>query len=332
MRVLILGGTVFLSRAVAQEYVTRGHDVTCLARRPDGRIPEGARRVSGERSRGVDAYDAVLGEWEEVVDVATDPHWVRDTLSALGERARHWTYVSSCSVYVDQNQPDCDESNAVCAPLDGGETPGPENYGASKVDCEARCREALDERLLVVRPGLIVGAGDTSDRGGYWPARLSRDHEPVLVPEARERWAQMIDVRDLAQWMVRCGEDATTGTFNAVGERRLLGEFLEELRVILHHHDDVVLVADQWLLEHDVSPWAAPESLPLWIPAGRDFDGFARRSSAKACRQGLALRPLAETVNDIVAYEILLGLDRDRGAGLSARRERQLIEEFASAP
>jgi nucleoside-diphosphate-sugar epimerase len=330
VRVLILGGTVFLSRAVAQEYVARGHDVTGLSRRPDSRIPEGVSGVSGDRSRGLHAYDDVLGDWDEVVDVATDPHWVRDALSALGERARHWTYVSSCSVYVDQNQPDGDELDVVFTPLGDGETPGPENYGASKVACEVRCREALGERLLVVRPGLIVGAGDTSDRGGYWPARLSRDHEPVLVPEASDRWAQMIDVCDLAQWMVRCGEEKTTGTFNAVGERRLLSELLEELRVILHHHDDVVLVDDQWLLEQNVSPWAGPESLPLWIPAGRNFDGFARRSNAKARRQGLALRPLEETVADIVAYEFSLGLDRDREAGLSAPRERQLIEEFAS--
>ena len=326
MKVLVLGGTVFLSAAVAKDFLERGHEVTCLSRSTTARAPQGAREVQADRSAGPVVYDDVRGDWDAVVDVATDPRFVRDALNVLGERARHWTYVSSCSVYADQDEPDCDETQPVVEPLDDSATPGPENYGASKSASESLCTTALGRRVLIVRPGLIVGAGDPSDRGGYWPARFARGDEEVLIPAARDLWTQQIDVRDLSQWLVACAESNTTGVMNAVGNPLPLAEAIERIRRVADFTGSVLVAPDQWLLDHGVEPWAGTESLPLWIPRGRGFDGFSRRSHEVAKRHGLSLRPLEETWSDCLADERSRGLDRARRAGLSVEREVQLRE------
>ncbi len=330
MKVLVLGGSVFLSRAVAQAHRARADDVTCLVRNADGRLPAGVRAVSADRALGTSAYDEVRGSWDAVVDVATDPRFVRDALEVLGERTHHWTYVSSCSVYRDQDHVALDESSATVEPIFDGDARSPENYAAAKSACESLCRDARGERLSVVRPGLIVGAGDPSDRGGYWPMRFVRDDLPVLVPTAASCAAQMIDVRDVAQWIARCNVDALTGVFNAVGDVRGLRELLEETRSLLGHRGAVVEAADEWLLERGVSPWSGPESLPLWIPTGTGLDGFQRRSNATARAHAMPLRPLGETIAEIVAHERERGFSRERAAGLSARREGELLVELGA--
>ncbi len=329
VKVLVLGGTVFLSQRIAREYLARGHDVTCLARHAGERAPTGAHAVSADRREGVSTYEHVAGPWDCVVDVASNPVFVREALSALAYRTRHWTYVSSCSVYADQNTAGLDETQAIVEVLDETEVSSPENYAASKAACESWCHQVCDGRLLVVRPGLIVGAGDPSDRGGYWPARFARDDETVLVPVARDVAAQVIDVRDLAEWLVAAGEEGLTGTLNAVGDARPLSTVLDDLRLMMGQENDVVVAGDQWLLDEGVEPWMGEESLPLWIPKGQGFDGFTRRSNVAARRQGLALRSFAETVGEIHAFEETLGMRRRRRAGLSEQRERELIAKLA---
>jgi len=324
MKVLILGGSVFLSARVATDFLDRGHDVTCLSRSLVAGPPDGARAVSADRATGLRAYDDVRGDWDAVVDVATDPRFVRDALAALGEGARHWTYVSSCSVYADQNEPDADESREIVEPLAATEPSGAENYGASKSSCERQCATALDERVLIVRPGLIVGPGDPSDRGGYWLARFARGDDEVLVPEARGLWSQQIDVRDLSHWLVDCAETRTTGVMNAVGDPVALAEVIDRTRRVANFTGSVLHVADEWLVAQDVEPWAGPESLPLWIPFGIGFDGFCRRSHARASGHGLRLRELEATWADCLADERVRGLSRARRAGLSIEREAQL--------
>lgn len=322
---LVLGGSVFLSRAVAQEHRARGHDVTCLVRRADERLPVGVRAVSGDRENGPSVYDELRASWDVVVDVASDPRFVREALEVLGARTRHWTYVSSCSVYLEQNVPHLDESSALVEPVFDATTAGPESYASRKSACEALCARFLGDRLAVVRPGLIVGAGDPSDRAGYWPMRFVRDDRPVLVPAASSCGAQWIDVRDVAQWIVRCGEDAVTGPFNAVGDSYGFREMIARTRALLGHRGVVVEADDGWLLDHGVAPWAGPDSLPMWIPSGMGMDGFAQRSNAKARQHGMTLRPYDETVAEIVADETLRGLSRERVAGLSPRRELELL-------
>ena len=332
MRILVLGGTVFLSRALAQEYLERGHDVTCLARGADHRAPEGARAISVDRARGESAFGSVREPFDAVVDVASDPRFVRAALDALGGRTDHWTYVSSCSVYADQDGPGADESRAILEPLVDFATSSPENYGASKSACEAMCRDVLDDRLLVVRPGLIVGPGDASDRGGYWPARFARSPEDVLVPEAKGLWAQIIDVNDLVRWVVTCTETRTTGTMNAVGEPRVLREVIDDARRVAGSTQELVVVDDQWLLAQAVAPWAGECSLPLWIPRGQGFDGFTQRSSALARHHGLSLTPLETTLLRVLEFERTAGLGRPRLAGLDPGQETRLIERWRGEP
>ncbi len=329
MRILILGGTVFLSAAVAAESIARGHDVTCIARGESGVVPGGARLLMANRSSGVTAYVEADGDWDAVVDVAWEPSFVRDALSILADRVDHWTYVSSCSVYANQGSGRLDEGANVVSPLDAGSSASMETYGQSKVACENLCSAALSSRLHICRPGLIGGPGDPSDRSGYWPARLARHRDDdVLVPNDADAPTQTIDVRDLANWIVTAAESKVTGTMNAVGEQRTLGDVIATAQEVAEHRGTLVPADEDWLLDHGVSGWSGAESLPLWIPRISGFDIFAQRSAARALSNGLSLRPTQETLAATLDFERLSGVGRDRRAGLSPDNEQALLSEW----
>ncbi|MGC1908364.1 MAG: NAD-dependent epimerase/dehydratase family protein [Candidatus Dormiibacterota bacterium] len=327
----MLGGTVFLSAAIAAEAVARGHDVACLARAVSGSAPTGASLYRADREDGAEAYRRATGQWDAVVEVSWQPSHVRDALVALADRASHWTYVSSCSVYADQNTEEASEGAEVLTPLTVNDPVTEANYGEAKVACENACLAAVGPRLHVTRPGLIGGPGDPSDRFGYWPARFARRREDaVLVPADSERWTQTIDVRDLAAWIVTAAERGVTGTFNAAGESTSLSAVLELARRSAEHTGPLLTVDPGWLLEHGVHPWSGPESLPLWLPLGIGFDGFARRICAGALDAGLRRRPLSETVAASLDFERESGLDRARHAGLSPAKERSLLRDWST--
>jgi nucleoside-diphosphate-sugar epimerase len=333
MDVLVLGGTRFLSAQVAADAVHRGDRVTCLARGESGAVPQGARFVRSDRTRP-DAYDAVQHEWDEVVDVSRQPGQVRAALAALGPGARHWTFVSSGSVYAETDVPDADEM-ARLLPAETGEDMDPDRYGEAKVACELACEEALGDRLSRVRAGLIGGPGDLSDRLGFWPARFASaaddsDQRPVLVPLSPRGRVQVVDVRDLAVWMLDAARSGTTGVFDAVGEQTSLGHVINTAAEVAGYVGDRVKVPLGWLLEHGVEAWMGPDSLPLTLPE-QGYEGFAARSGAAATAAGLRRRPLAETLADTLSYERELGLDRDRTAGLSPATERRLLAEWAAS-
>lgn len=335
MRVLVLGGTAWLGRAVAETASARGHDVTCLARGESGDPPGGVRWVAGDRREDA-AYDDVRGEsWDEVVDVSWQPGMVRSALLALAGKARHWTYVSSCSVYAANDIPGADESAPVHEPLDADDA-GWDDYGAAKSACERAVVDAVGDRALVARAGLIGGPGDGSDRFGYWPARFAWAAEnpddaggAVLVPDAGDQPSQTIDVRDVVDWLLACAEDGTSGTFNTVGEQVRLAEVFDAARTAAGHTGPVVRAAPDWLLDQGVDYWMGAESLPLWLP-GPELAGHPARSDTAAVAAGLRRRPLAETVADTLAWERTRGLTRERKAGLSRARERELLQAWTS--
>jgi hypothetical protein len=186
-------------------------------------------------------------------------------------------------------------------------------------------------RLLVARAGLIGGYGDRSDRLGYWPGRIARaaDDEPVLVP-ARGADCQVVDVEDLAAWLVRGAEERLSGVFNAVGDVSTVGAVLDASAEAAGTSPRYVEATDDWLAAHEVDPWMGPESLPLWLP-GPEYAGFMNRRNAAARAAGLTLRPLAETVRAALRWERERGLERERRAGLSPARERALLDELLSA-
>ncbi len=325
MRTLILGGTAFLSFEVAREARRRGHDVTCLARGTSTPPPD-VSWVRADRDDGASAYCDARGEWDDVVDVSSNPLHVRDALHALAERARHWTYVSSCSVYASQDVPDDDEDAELLAPLAESEPLVPERYGEAKVAGEQACARALADRLHVCRAGLIGGPGDRSDRFGYWPARFARGvSEEVLVPDAPTAATQTIDVRDLARWIVDAAEQQLSGAVNAVGDTYELGHVLDVARQAAAHTGVVTGVDESWLVEHGVASWAGEDSLPLWIEPGVGFNGFARRSRARATTNGLRTRPLDETIAATLTDERARGLTRPRLAGLRPTTEQRLL-------
>ncbi|NUS51213.1 MAG: oxidoreductase [Nocardioidaceae bacterium] len=330
MDLLGLGGTSWLGGAVARDAVARGHRVTCLARGEAGTPPDGVTWVRADR-REPGAYDSVADrDWHAVVDVSWQPDQVRSALAALTPRARHWVYVSSCSVYVDDATPDTDESAPLHPAHEGAGPVDIEVYGPAKVACERACVDALGaERVLLARAGLIAGYGDRSDRFGYWPARAARaqDGEPVLAPPG-DVHTQVIDVDDLSAWLVHTAEQRVGGAFNAVGDPVPVRATLDASASAAGTRPTYREAADGWLTEQDVEPWAGPESLPLWLPQP-DYAGFASRSNAAAKHAGLRLRPVADTAAAALAWERELGIDRDdRRAGLSPAREAELLERL----
>ena len=323
--VLVLGGTSWLGGAVARHAQERGHRVTCLARGRSGAAPDGVRLLPADRDQP-DAYRAVAdGRWDFVVDVARQPLHVQGAVDALRGTARHFVFVSTCSVYSDDTIPGADESAALHEPWEGDGLAPDEAYGPAKVTCERIVLESFPE-ALVARAGLIIGYGDRSDRFGYWPNRFARaaDGERILGPTHDHR-TQLIDVVDLAGWLVACGEDRAGGVVNALGDGQTLGDVYRACAEATGVRPVVAEAPDAWLSEHAVEPWMGPDSLPLWLPQP-EYAGFMGRSNAAARRLGLRFRPLLESTRDALAWERQQGLDRPRHAGLSKARENELLE------
>jgi nucleoside-diphosphate-sugar epimerase len=335
-KTLVLGGTAWLGGEVAREAVRRGHEVTCLARGVSGRPPSGVRWVKADRDLP-GAYDELRAEhWDDVVDVSWQPAQVHSALQALGDRAAHWTYVSSCSVYADHATADADESAALLPALDSDRADR-EQYGEAKVACEQLCQAAVGDRVLLARSGVIGGYGDRSDRFGYWPGRFAlarRDGGQVLLPDAGELPTQAIDVHDLADWLVLMGETGTAGAMNVVGERRPFHEVITAARRVAGFdgpgtEERVVRVPSRWLREEGVEEYMGPRSLPLWM-VDPDWAGFSARHGSKAVASGLTYRPLHDLAADSLRWEEELGLDRDRRAGLTRAEELTLLDRWAS--
>ncbi|ADG76237.1 NmrA family protein [Cellulomonas flavigena DSM 20109] len=320
-RVLVLGGTGWLGSAVARAALADGAQVVCLARGESGDVPDGARLVRADRT-APGAYDALTGDWDEVVEITSEPALVAGALDALADRAQHWTLVSTVSVYARHDVPGADESAELVEPRDLTA------YPDAKVAAERATAARLGDRVLVARPGLIVGPGDPSDRFGYWPARLHRGGR-VLVPAPEGRFVQVIDVDDLAAWLVAAGRAGVTGAVNAVGTPVTWADFLALVQDVTAVDVETVAVDDATLLAHDVRHWAGPRSLPLWIPVADA--GFAQRDGSAYRAAGGTLRPLRETTARALADEVARGIDRPRRSGLTAAEERAVLGAVRAA-
>jgi 2'-hydroxyisoflavone reductase len=223
---LVLGGTAWLGAEIARQGVAAGVDVTCLARGASGSVPSGARLVVADRTGEAAYADVADRDWDAVVDVSWQPGMVRRAVAALGERSAHWTCVSSVSAYRVDSATGQHEGALLLEPWPD-DVASIEEYGPAKSACESFVRNALGERSLVARLGLIGGPGDPSDRFGYWPARLARAVEdPVLVPAGLQQPTQTIDVRDAAAFVLQAEQRQLTGVVNVVGASVPLGEVL----------------------------------------------------------------------------------------------------------
>ncbi|MCQ1995913.1 oxidoreductase [Arthrobacter sp. zg-Y1171] len=345
MKLLILGGTAWLGHQTAAAALAAGHDVTCAARGSSGEPPTGADFLRVDRDAD-DGLAAAAGEhWDAVIDVSRQPGQVRRSVRDLRSGGCFYVLVSTGNVYASQRELGQAEDAPLLAPLAADVMDSMESYGPAKVACEQAVAAGFGAGShALVRAGLIGGPGDTSGRSGYWPLRFAQGG-PVLVPDVPNQPTQLIDVRDLAQWLVRVAEQRTAGVFNAVGETVPFTEHLAEAAAAAGAGEPparnsrvadpappriTVPAAPQWLREQGVNEWSGPRSLPLWLE-DPDWHGMNARSNARARSAGLRLRPLRQTLKDTLAWEEAAGVGRPRGAGLTPAEERDLLARLEDA-
>lgn len=325
MRILILGGTVFLGRALVDAALARGHQITLFNRGQSnpGLYPE-VERLVGDRK--IDLSALAGRSWEAAIDTCGYlPRVVAASAAALAGSVEHYTFISTESVYASPLQPGSDESAPIGKLADETieEITG-ETYGPLKALCEQAVEAALPGRALLVRPGLIVGPYDVSDRFTYWPYRVSLGGQ-VLAPGRPQRGVQFIDVRDLAEWIVRLVEMRQTGVFNADGKPGAvtMQALLQACHIASGGDAQFVWAGDEFLEQQNVGAWM---EMPLWIPeSDPDAAGFFTISVDKAIRSGLTHRPLLETVADTLAWARTRPADHTWRAGLSRQREAELL-------
>ena len=328
MRMVILGGTVFLGRHIVDAALAAGHSVTLFNRgqhNPD--LFPHVEKLRGDRDGGLAALRALRGRtWDAVIDPSGYiPRLVRDSAALLADAVGHYTFISSISVYASVRQPAQDET----APLSVLDDPTVEQvtgetYGPLKALCEQAAEQAMPGRVLTLRPGLIVGPFDPTDRFTYWPWRVAQGGE-VLAPSQPDYRVQIIDGRDLAEWTVRLVEQGVTGVFNATGPatRLTLGEVLDTSRQVSGSDATLTWVDEAFLLRQELQPWS---ELPLWVPEGDgEYAGLHQVNIDRALAHGLTFRPLADTVRDTLAWAATRPADTPWRAGLTRDREAQVL-------
>lgn len=320
MKLLLLGGPQFLGRALVEAALERGHEVTTFNRgrtNPD-LFPE-VEKLHGDRHG--DLAPLRGRRWDATLDTsAYVPQIVRASAGLLRDAVAQYVFVSSISAYADYSRP-IGEDAALQALAEGqpdGELlPDYANYGALKVLAEQAVADHFGERALIVRPGLIVGPNDPTDRFTYWPRRAQRGG-PVLAPAPPDTPVQLIDVRDLAGWMMAMVERGECGVFNATSPP---GAITFASMLAACGVGDPVWVDESFLLEQGVEPWS---DLPVWIPAGDDeMAYFLQADVSGAIAAGLTFRPLAETARDVPEWS--------GKAGFAREREAELLEAWKAA-
>ena len=316
--VLVLGGTGWLGREIARCAAARGADVTCLARGESGEVPEGVRHIRADR-RSPAAYDELHQPWDEVIELCYEPDLVSGALERLARYAAHWTLISSVSAYARNDEPGADETAALVEPRNLAE------YPDAKVADERTSEKYVGGRLLVVRPGLIVGPGDPTDRFGYWPARLHRGGD-VLIPPVADRYVQIVDVADLAAWVAGAASAGALGPVNAIGEVYAMADFLAEAAATASFSGEFIEASEEELAAANVNHWAGPRSLPLWLPP--QYTGFCRRDGTRFHTFGGQTRPLRQTLRRVLDDEVSRGVLRERLAGLSPAEEADILSSL----
>jgi 2'-hydroxyisoflavone reductase len=322
VKLLILGGTVFLGRAAAGTALERGHELTLFNRgRSKPEVHADVETLHGDRDGGLDALRGRA--WDAVIDTCGYvPRVVRDSAELLAEAVEHYTFVSSISVYSTLDRPGFDESSPVIELEDPVTEDVPANYGGLKAACERVVEEVLPGRAAIVRAGLIVGPHDPTGRFTYWPERIARGGD-VLVPGRPERPVQFVDVRDLGAFLVTVAEQRTAGVFNASGPPMPFGELVESAARVSGSGASPVWVGEEYLLGNEVGEWM---ELPLWIAETNDeFRHMQEADVSRAAAAGLTIRPVDDTVRGTLDWVRSESPERPAGVGLSAEREGELL-------
>jgi 2'-hydroxyisoflavone reductase len=330
MKLLILGGTIFLGRHLVEAALEGNHDVTLFNRgqhNPD-LFPD-VEKLRGDRKDNLSALEG--RRWDAVIDTSGyTPRVVRQSAELLADQVDHYTFVSSLSVYADFSQPGIDE-NAPVGRLDDPtveEVTG-ETYGPLKALCEEAAEAAMPGRVCTVRPGLIVGPHDPTDRFTYWPVRMAAGGE-VLAPAGPDFLIEFTDVCDLAEWMIQVAEARVTCVYNASGPgyQLTMGEFLATCREVSGSDAHFVWADADFLAEQRVQPWS---DLPLWVGDDPSMAGFSAFDSSRAIAQGLTFRPVEETISATLAWAQRRPADHQWRAGLSPAREQEVLQAWQAA-
>ena len=327
LRILILGGTRFIGPHQVKYAVDRGHEISIFTR---GQTEppffhdyfERVEHLIGDRTSDLSALEG--REWDAVIDnSASYPSWVASTTELLRDHVDRYLFVSSISAYADFAQVGIDEDYHV-GQLSPDEAEDDGGYGPRKARCEQYARDAFGENAINVRPGLIVGPGDNTDRWTYWPVRVARGGE-VLAPNTPADPVQNVDARDLSEWIVRLVESpGTGGTYNATGEIQQFGDMLEEIRGALGSDATFTWVPTEFMQEQEVAPWM---HMTNWTPPEGPTVGMNQVSVAAAVQAGLTFRPLADTARDTVEWWNTLSEERraEARAGLPADKETEVL-------
>ena len=338
LKILILGGTGFIGPHQVRYALARGHEVTIFNRgRQHEDWPGHVEELLGDRNGDLKALEGLA--WDVCIDNPTTlPVWVRDAGRVLAGKVGQYVFISTISVYAKNDKP-ADEDDALALykgkdPL--AETPDTfrghlELYGPLKAASEAEAKRQFGEKVTIIRPGLIVGPGDETDRFSYWPVRLAnpghRYGDVVLAPGDGSDPVQFIDARDLAEWTVRMCERRQFGTFNATGPARTptMKAMLDGVAQGVHAHPNLRWAPAAWLEAHKVSAWG---DMPVWVPGFGETAGFHRRSIARALAAGLTFRPLPATAADTLAWFLAQPPERQAKlrAGLTPEREIELLK------
>jgi len=332
LRILILGGTGFTGPFQVHYAVARGHTVTVFNRgRRQVDLPESVEHLVGDRNNDLKALEG--REWDVVIDNPTTlPNWVRLSGKLLKDACRQYVFISSISVYADTSEVGMDETTPVLEYKDAADPFGLELnqqtmrfYGELKALSEREAAYWFPGRATIIRPGLIVGPRDESDRFTYWPVRVARGGE-VLAPNTPNDPTQIIDARDLAEWTIRMVEQGDVGIFNATGPERPrpFGEMLEGIKAAVGSDATFTWVAQDFLREKEVRGWS---DLPVWVNQGPDTAGFMTVSVAAAVAKGLTYRPFADTVRDLMAWHQARPAERQQTlrAGLTPEKEAEVL-------
>lgn len=329
MKLLVLGGTVFLGRHIVDAALARGYEVTLFNRgKHNADLYPQTEKLRGDRDGDLSALAG--RRWDAVIDTCGYvPRIVRASAEMLADSVKSYLFISSLSVYREFSKPGADESEPLGTLEDEtAEEVNGETYGPLKALCEQAAERAMPGRVLNVRAGLIVGPFDPTDRFTYWLHRIAVGGE-VLAPGNPDTPVQFIDARDLAEWSLNMIESGKSGTYNAAGPDYALtmGTLLQTCLSVIGGSASLTWVAEPFLLEQGAQPWS---ELPLWVPCEttNEYRGFATTDCRRAIADGLRFRPLAETIRDTFDWHASRPSDYALRAGLKPERERELLNAW----
>jgi 2'-hydroxyisoflavone reductase len=336
IRLLILGGTGFIGPHQVRYALERGHEVTIFNRGRSAGLFEGVEEVIGDRA--ANDYAALQGRtWDAVIDnsasTSTAPQWVREAGAVLRDSTAQYIFISTRSVFRDLSTVPATIDAPLLTPATATNwSEGrPYPYGLAKALAEGEAHAAFGDRTTIVRPGLIVGPGDETDRFTYWPARIDRGGE-VLAPGTGEDRVQVIDVRDLCEWCVRLAEQRTFGTFMGIGPAngRSMAELLYGIAAVTSQPLSWTWASYEFLQQQGVRPYV---EMPVWRPPTPGYEGFARFDLSREVAAGLTFRTLADTTMATLEYHYSRPSERQAQlrAGLTPEREAEVLRAWKAA-